>query len=48
MAALAPRPEFTATADRFERYAVSTPRRLRAIAHKSAFRVLVPRRKPAG
>jgi hypothetical protein len=48
MAALAPRPEFTATADRFEGYGTSTPRRLRAIAHKSAFRVLVPRRKPAG
>jgi hypothetical protein len=44
MAALSPRPEFTATAERFERYAASAPKRVRALAHKGAFRVRVPRR----
>jgi hypothetical protein len=43
MAALAPRPALTETADRFEAYMGSRAARARALAHKIAFRVLVPR-----
>jgi hypothetical protein len=40
---LAPRPEFSEVAERFERYAGSRAGRARAFAHKAAFRVRVPR-----
>jgi heparosan-N-sulfate-glucuronate 5-epimerase len=43
MHALSPRPELAATADRWEAHAGSKAGRARALAHKSAFRVLVPR-----
>lgn len=43
MAALAPRPELIEAADRFESYSSSRASRARALAHKVAFRVLVPR-----
>jgi heparosan-N-sulfate-glucuronate 5-epimerase len=40
---LAPRPEFESTARKFEGYRVSRRRRVRALAQKVAFRILVPR-----
>lgn len=40
---LAPRPEFSEVAERFERYGGSRAGRVRAFAHKAAFRVRVPR-----
>jgi hypothetical protein len=43
MAALAPLPALTEAADRFEAYMASRPARARALAHKSVFRLLVPR-----
>jgi heparosan-N-sulfate-glucuronate 5-epimerase len=43
MAALSPRLELTATAERFERYSESTANRVLATAHKATFRLLVPR-----
>jgi hypothetical protein len=43
MAALSPRPELTEAADRFESYSSSRASHARALAHKVAFRVLVPR-----
>lgn len=48
MTQLAPRPELSAAADRFERYAASRPSRGRAFATKVAFRLRVPRGRPAG
>jgi hypothetical protein len=43
MAALSPRPELAEAADRFESYWSSRAYRARALAHKAAFRVRVPR-----
>jgi hypothetical protein len=45
LAELTGRPEFTATADRFERYGMSYASSLRALAHKAMFRAVVPRRR---
>lgn len=45
LARLAPRPELTAAADRFERYGTNPWNRRRAFAQKAAFRVLVPRKQ---
>lgn len=45
LARLAPRPELTAAADRFERYAENPWNGRRAFAQKAAFRLLVPRKK---
>ena len=47
MAALDPRPELGVIAGRFERYLASRARRMRAFAHKAAFRIAVPRRRQA-
>jgi heparosan-N-sulfate-glucuronate 5-epimerase len=41
--ALAPRPELAHAAERFERYRSRRPDSLRALAHKVAFRIVVPR-----
>jgi heparosan-N-sulfate-glucuronate 5-epimerase len=43
MTALSPRPEIAEAADRFESYWSSRAYRARALAHKAAFRVRVPR-----
>jgi heparosan-N-sulfate-glucuronate 5-epimerase len=43
MHALSPRPELAAVADRWERHFRMRRSRVRALAHKSVFRVLVPR-----
>jgi hypothetical protein len=43
MAAIAPREELTAAADRFERYGQSNMNRARAFAEKAVFRLRVPR-----
>jgi hypothetical protein len=44
---IAPRPEFSSTAERFQRYAQSRSSQLRAFARKVMFRLLVPRRRTA-
>jgi hypothetical protein len=44
---IAPRPQFMEAADRFAGYESSAANRARAFASKAAFRVLVPRRRPA-
>jgi hypothetical protein len=48
MQLIAPRPEFEAAVERFERYRVSRARRMRAFAHKAVFRTLVPRNRLLG
>lgn len=45
---LAPRAELTDAADRFERYASRRTDSLRALAHKVAFRMVVPRNRLVG
>ena len=48
MQLIAPRREFEAAVERFERYRVSRALRMRAFAHKAFFRILVPRNRLLG
>jgi hypothetical protein len=48
MELIAPRPEFVAAVERFERYRASRVRRMRAFAHKALFRALIPRNRLLG